>query len=405
MESATLSGPERTKIFITLIICAFSAMLGSAIVVPLLPVYVRNHGAGGVMIGAVFAAFSLSRTIFLPYFGRLSDRRGRRGLMLTGLLLYALCTIFYIISKEVPHIILTRAVQGIGAAMIWPLAAAYVGDMTPKGREGTYMGWFNMASFSGLACGPFIGGLINDLVGIEGAFISMGLITMVGFLMAVLFLPKKEVLRVAPKKRPQGIIMMLRSEPVLRGVFLFRFFYTICVALIWSFQPVYLDTYMGLKASWIGLLVSLNVGTAALLQAPLGSLADRVSRSKLIMVGALLQTVAITSLPFCRNLPELLAANLGFGLAGGFSLPAIQAVATDLGRARESMGGIMSVLLTGQSVGMLIGPLAGGVLYDLFDLHFIFMMSGIVALFSVAPVFYYLNPRRLAVFSADQSGK
>ncbi len=405
MKSSAMPESNRTKILLTLMISVFAAMLGSAIVVPLLPVYVRNHGAGGLMIGGVFAAFSLSRTIFLPYFGRLSDRRGRKRLLLAGLLLCALCTIFYILSKEVYHIILTRAIQGIGAAMIWPLAAAYVGDMTPKGREGTYMGWFNMASFSGMACGPFLGGIINDLVGIEGAFASMGLITMVGFFMVISFLPKEEIYRVVPKKKPKGTIQLLRSEPVLRGMFLFRFLYTICVALIWSFQPIYLDAFMGLKSSWIGLLVSLNVGAAAMLQAPMGRLADRVSRSKLIMIGAVLQTIAVTSLPFCRTLPELLAANLGFGLAGGFSLPAIQAVATDLGRARQSMGGIMAVLLTGQSVGMLIGPMAGGALYDLFDLHLIFMIAGGVALFSIAPVAHYLNPRLVAAFSADQSEK
>ena len=209
--------------------------MGAGIVVPLLPVYARNHGAGGLMIGAIFAAFSLSRTILLPYFGRLSDRRGRKNMLLLGMLLYALCTIFYIMSTEIYHLILTRALQGIGAAMIWPLAAAYVGDMTPKGREGTYMGWFNMASFSGLACGPFLGGIINDLAGIDGAFISMGVITMMGFFMALAFLPKKEIYRVKPSKKQKGTLRHLRSEPLLRGVFLFGF----CTPSAWPWSGLF----------------------------------------------------------------------------------------------------------------------------------------------------------------------
>ncbi len=402
MDPDLRSDPQRLKIFVTLLTTIFSTLLGAGIVVPLLPVYVRNHGAGGLMIGAVFASFSLSRTLLLPYFGRLSDRRGRKKLLVSGMLLYALCTVFYVMGTETYHIVLTRAFQGIGAAMVWPLAAAYVGDMTPKGREGAYMGWFNLASFAGLACGPFLGGIINDLSGINGAFISMGVISMLGFFMAVVFLPNKEVYRVKPKEKQKGTLRLLASEPVLRGMFLFRFLYTICVALIWSFQPVYLDAVMGLKSSWIGLLVSLNVAMAALMQAPMGRLADRVSRPGLIKIGALLQTVAICSLPFCRNLPELLIANLGFGLAGGFFLPALQAIATDLGRARKSMGAIMSVMLTGQSVGMLIGPMIGGVLYELVDFKTIFLIAGGVALFSLIPVFTLLNPDRIAASLADR---
>ena len=318
------------------------------------------------------------------------------------MLLYALCTIFYLLSTQTYHIILTRALQGVGAAMVWPLAAAYIGDLTPKGREGTYMGWFNLASFAGLACGPFLGGIINDLFGIDAAFIAMGVITLMGFFMALLFLPKEEVYRIKPREKQKGTLRLLSAEPVLRGVFLFRLLYSVCVSLIWSFQPVYLDASLGLKSSWIGLLVSLNVGTAAVLQAPMGRLADRVQRSRLIQIGAVLQTISICSLPFCRNLTELLAANLGFGLAGGFFLPALQAIATDLGRARQAMGGIMAVMLTGQSLGMLLGPMLGGILYEVTDFKSIFIIAGGVAASSLIPLFIYLNQSRLDASLADQ---
>ncbi|MEJ2097328.1 MAG: MFS transporter, partial [Deltaproteobacteria bacterium] len=77
------------KIFGTLFFSIFAAVTGVGIVVPLLPVYATELGASGLYIGFIFASFSLSRTMFLPYFGRLSDRKGRKKLIISGLLAYA----------------------------------------------------------------------------------------------------------------------------------------------------------------------------------------------------------------------------------------------------------------------------------------------------------------------------
>jgi len=398
----TESDPSRARILAALYLCTFASLLGAGLVAPLLPVYARHHGAGGLVIGAVFAAFSLSRTGLLPYFGRLSDQRGRRKLILIGLALYTGCTLIFIFSPNPYYIILGRFIQGGAAAMIWPIAAAYVGDLTPPGQEGTYMGRFNLATFSGLACGPFLGGLIKDLVGIEAAFMGMGVMSLAGLAVAWAFLPLEERFRARPLSRSPRTIRLLVTDRVLRGMFLFRFIYSVCVALTWSFQPILLDSSLGLSSFWIGLLVSLNVGTGAILQPPLGKLADRYSRPKLIQTGAVIQALALASLPFARTIPTLLAANLTLGLAAGFFLPALQAIATDLGRHRQTMGAVMSVLLTGQSLGMLVGPMLGGTLYEVIGIRTIFLLASGLALISLVPVLVYLRADRVAVSLAGR---
>ena len=123
------------KIFTTLFFSILAAVMGVGIVVPLLPVYAHDLGASGVYIGLIFGAFSLSRTFLLPYFGRVSDRKGRKPLIVTGLFAYALVSIAFILSSTVETLIALRFLQGIASAMIMPVSLAYVGDITPIGRE------------------------------------------------------------------------------------------------------------------------------------------------------------------------------------------------------------------------------------------------------------------------------
>jgi len=384
---------------------AFATMLGAGIVSPLLPVYAREHGAGGLLIGFIFASFSLTRTAFLPYFGRLSDRRGRRGLIVIGLCLYAVCSFLYAAAVNPAQLVLVRLLQGGAAAMVWPIAAAYVGDITPPGREGTYMGLFNLATYSGLASGPFIGGLIKDLINIQACFHTMGGMSLLGLGLAFVFLPQQEPFRTKPTGRSSRTLELLRRYPELRGAFLFRLLISVCIALSWSFQPLYLDAALGLPAAWIGLLVSLNVSVMALLQAPLGRLADRVDRRKLILIGALIQATCLSLLPLGRSLGPLLALNLGLGVASGIFMPALQAIVTSLGRLAGMIGAVMGLLFTAQSLGMLCGPMIAGALYEMAGFSTIFWVGGGLSVTSLIPLLVYLRPGQVSSSSVVRSGR
>ncbi len=87
--------------------------------------------SNGIAIGMIFGSFSLARTFFLPYFGRLSDRKGRKPFIITGLFSYALISMAFAFSDTVEMLILIRLFQGFASAMIMPVVQAYVGDITP----------------------------------------------------------------------------------------------------------------------------------------------------------------------------------------------------------------------------------------------------------------------------------
>lgn len=371
------------KIFGTLFFSIFAAVTGVGIVVPLLPVYARDLGASGLYIGFIFGAFSLSRTFFLPHFGRLSDRHGRKPLIVAGLFSYAVISIAFILSRGVETLILIRFVQGVASAMMMPVIQAYVGDITPPGREGLTMGVFNVSMFFGLSLGPLLGGLISDRFSLQAAFISMGLLALVGFLLSIGLLPPTRTERAVRSGRAPTPWRGLLKDRVIIGLFLFRFTYTACIGVIWGFLPVYAHDSFGLSSSSIGILIMLGVFVSGVIHTPMGYVADRCNKQLLVTVGGLVIAYAVAAFVWADGFAGLFVASLLFGLGGGVAMPAHMAVAVIKGAACGAMGSVMALMTMAHSMGMLCGSLLAGVVMDLLQLRLAFVTGAGIMLVGV----------------------
>ncbi|MBC2711545.1 MAG: MFS transporter [Desulfosarcina sp.] len=366
------------KIFGTLFFSIFAAVTGVGIVVPLLPVYAHDLGASGLYIGLIFGAFSLSRTFFLPYFGRLSDIKGRKPFIITGLFFYAVISVAFILSTGVESLIGIRFIQGIASAMIMPVVQAYVGDITPKGKEGWVMGLFNMSLFIGLSAGPLIGGVIKDRFSLQGAFICMGTMSIVGFVLSLVFLPPRAEERVVKKGRPPVGWLKILTDRTIAGLFFFRLAYTACIGIIWSFLPVFADMEFSVSASGIGILVMLGVFVSGVMHVPMGWLADQLNRKAMIILGGLVTTGAVYAFTHANGFQDMFWASVVFGIGGGISMPALMAAAVLQGNRSSAMGSVMALLTVGHSLGMLIGSLLAGVMMDWFQLRQAFVLGALI---------------------------
>ncbi|MCP4746345.1 MAG: MFS transporter [Desulfobacteraceae bacterium] len=375
------------KVFAILFFSLFATITGVGIVVPLLPVYAHDLGAAGLYIGLIFGAFSLSRTFFLPYFGRLSDRKGRKPLILYGLLAYTLVSVTFVISSSVIHLIVIRFFQGIASAMIMPVVQAYVGDITPSGKEGTTMGLFNMSLFFGLSIGPVAGGVLNDNFGLNATFICMGVLSLAGFFLCVLFLPPTASEAAVRKGQPPVKWTVIIGDPVISGLFVFRLAYTASIGIIWGFLPVLADLQFGLDSSQIGVLVMLGVLISGAIQFPMGCAADRWNCKVLVIAGGVVSAAAIYTYYWARTPADLYIASIIFGLGGGMSMPALMAVAVRKGHKTNSMGSVIAILTMSHSLGMLLGSLFAGLMMDWFELRDSFRMGAVIMIIGVA-VFY-----------------
>ncbi len=372
--------PINIKIFTTLFLAIFFTTLGVGLVVPLLPVYAHELGAGAFQVGLVFAAFSLTRSMFVPYFGKLSDKKGKKPFLTTGLFIFFFLSILYTYSKNIETLILLRLGQGFASAMVLPVAQAYIGIMTPPQKEGRVMGLFSISLYGGLSIGPLLGGVVKDWYSINASFLSMGALCLLGFVLCLLFLPREDVLQ---KSNPSGSgkpksYLAIVKTPAIFSLFTFRICFTTCIGIIWTFLPLFANTMLDLSSSAIGFVIMINVFIAGLLQAPMGYIADRFSKKIMVTAGGVLAIISLLCLNYATSFNGLVIANGIFGLAGGISLPAIMALGIIEGRKTRAMGSIMGILTLAHSLGMLVGPLLAGIIIDVFSMETIFITGAAI---------------------------
>jgi len=384
------------KTFATLSFSVFATAIGVGIVVPLLPIYAHELGASGLEIGMIFGAFALSRTIFLPLFGRLSDTKGRRTFIVPGLFLYALISLAFTFSTNTGSLIVIRLFQGVASAMLMPVIQAYVADITPPGQEGRMMGLYSMFVLFGLSVGPLAGGLTKDLFGLQSSFLAMGLLALVGFFMCITWLPPVHSEPAAASTREPVPWRELLGDRTLAGLFFVRFAYVVCIGIIWGFVPLYASIEFPLSGASIGALITVGIVVSGSLNAPMGYLADRIDKRLMVAGGGLLAGYAMLSFQWASNYTDLVVASVLFGLGGGTGMPAVMAMATRRGQGSDAMGSVMALMTMAHSLGMLAGALLGGVMMDLYQLRFVFP-AGSAVIVSGVIVFVVLTLRSRSV--------
>lgn len=363
----------KRRVFIVLFFSIFSSMLGVGIIVPLLPIYAESLGASGLWIGVIFSGFSISRSIFMPIVGRWSDKAGRKIFIAIGLFIYSISSLGYILSDSVAELVTVRLIHGFSAAMIIPIAFAYIGDISPKDAEGGYMGTFSVSLFAGLGLGPILGGLLKDQFGFNADFYAMGCLCFLAFFLVLTLLPELHLHREIEHPRP--FIQILRS-PVTKGLVIFRFTNALARGLLLSFVPLFAHGALELSSSQIGIILSSNILLTSVLQAPLGYVSDRFSRRGLVFWGSLWFGLGVVLIPHVRSFGQILALNIFLGSMGALPLPAANALVVEEGR-RHGMGAMMAIFNLSMSLGLATGPILGGIIADLGGLAPIFYLGGI----------------------------
>ncbi len=365
------------KVFPILALSIFSSLLGAGIIIPLLPIYAENLGATGIWLGIISAGFFASNAIVTPIFGRLSDRKGRKLFISVGLLCYTIISASFIWADTVPQLVLIRFLQGIAGGMILPIAQAYIGDISPEGEEGKWMGYFNAAFFTGFGIGPLVGGTLTEHFGMTTAFALMSGLNLLAFLTVTIFLPEIKERKTASSPRP-SFIKMGRSAMV-KGLFSYRLSSALGRGAFATFLPIFAALYLGLSPSLIGVLLAANLLLMSLLQVYSGNIADRFNRRALIVAGSLINLAYLALIPLTDSFGQLLAICILGGLGGAISLPAASALTVEEGR-KFGMGSTIAIFSIAFSIGMTIGPLLAGMIADFADINSVFYFAAAMGL-------------------------
>jgi MFS family permease len=249
-----------------------------------------------------------------------------------------------------------------------------------------------MSLFIGLSVGPLIGGVIHDHFGMQVSFGCMGFLAMVGFLLSLGLLPPTAAERVTNRPHSLKSWRALLTDRDIFALFVFRLSYTICIGIIWTFLPVMADAEFALSGSAIGVLIMLGVFISGSIHIPMGIVADRVNKRRMVVIGGLVVVYSVWSFQRATGFADLVLAQVLFGIGGGAAMPALMAMAVSKGSRSDSMGSVMAILTVGHSSGMLLGSLLGGFLMDWFDLRWAFPIGAALMLGCLA-VFYGAGAR------------
>jgi DHA1 family multidrug resistance protein-like MFS transporter len=374
------------KIFPILGLSIFSSMIGIGIIAPLLPIYASNLGATGVWIGVIFAGYAISRTIILPFVGKVSDRRGRKPVLSVGLLLFAITSFAYVLAGNVVTLFVIRLLQGVAAGLVQPVAQAYIGDIAPEGEEGKWMGIFNATYLIGWGCGPLMGGILTDYYGMDSAFYVMGGLNVLAFLGVSIFLP--EVVHRGKETTQTSSLKGMISSKTMRGLFGFQVGDAAHRGIVQTFLPVFGGMTLGLSTSLIGTIMSVLVIGAGVFQIFTGRLADRFNRKIVVIVGSLGILVSMLLVPRAVGFWSVMLF-LGIAIIGdATALPSASALAIQEGR-KYGMGASMAMFNMGMGVGMSVGPILAGLAADLWGVEFAFYFMAALMLACVIVFSWY----------------
>jgi multidrug resistance protein len=371
--------------FAVVVSTMFISMLGMGIVVPLLPIYADHMGASALEIGLISAGFSIGLMVFLPLMGKFSDRFGRRVFLCSGLAGLTIASFGFIWAQTPLHLIIVRFFQGFSATMHLPVAQAYLGDITPEGEEGRWMGYFNAILFSGMGVGPLFGGVLTDLFGMNTAFLVMAALNLLGLVSTIIFLP--EVAKKTPVQKQFTSFAYLRKSAILKGTFAFRMAIGFGTASFMTFLPIFASSNIGLSTSLIGMILASRM-PVSLVQSFSGTLADRYNRRIIVIIGSACALIATALLPAGRTFWALLAL-YGFATFGAaFALPAATAYVVEEGRV-FGMGASMALFMMAMQIGTGVGPILLGVVVDLFGIGSAFFSGAGILLIGICIFIWY----------------
>ena len=180
-------------------------MICSGMIYSIFSLYLRELGMSLTQIGIVYTASSISGIIFAPVFGRLSDKIGRKPIIILSMASFSLVFLLYSLSRSFLHILPVLILEGGMWAAFGAVTPAFVADIAKERERGEYMGIYNQAWYTGWAIGPFLGGFLADSIGFRLSYIICSIVLLVGLFLVMTFVREEgEERRIVNERRRQN---------------------------------------------------------------------------------------------------------------------------------------------------------------------------------------------------------
>ncbi|MCG7247710.1 arabinose ABC transporter permease [Corynebacterium sp. HMSC06G04] len=364
---------------------AFIIALGYGIIAPLLPQFVVSFDVSMAAAGMVVSIFSASRLIFAPGAGKLVDKFGSRWVYLTGLFTVAITTALVAVAQEYWHIVLFRALAGIGSTMFTVSAMGLIVKLSPPTIRGKCSATYATAFLLGNIIGPLLGASLA-FMGFRWPFVLYGAGVALAAVVVWVLMPSLSRDGSAGAALPPMKLSEAWHDTAYRAVLTSNFAQGwINMGVRVSVLPLFAAAvfHNGAAASGFALAV-FAAGNAAVLQFS-GRWADIYGRRPMILIGLVGTGVFVGLMGLADTIPTLLIVSAFAGAASGLINPAQTAAIGDVVGNKRSGGQVLSTFQMAGDFGQILGPIVVGGLADYFGFAKAFAVcAGVAAMGLVA---------------------
>lgn len=366
---STDRNPNRKKSILILSFTLLVVMLGFGIVIPIMPFYMEELGAGGTELGLLVAVYAIARLIFGPLWGRLSDRIGRKPILMIGIFGYGITMILFGLATKLWMLFIFRALSGVLSSATSPTTMAYVSDSTTEKNRGSGMGTLGAAIGIGTVLGPGLGGALANESLTTPFFIAGGL-AILALILVWILLPEslsqeaREFEKVTPRtgysvqiwkdflSGPIGILLLMAFLVSYATITFFSIF-----GLYASVKFNYGPQEVGIMMMVIGLISALAQGAMT------GPLTRLWGESFIIKVTLASTAIGFIGLSLANTYVSFLVAIGIFTLATALLTPAVTSLTSK--RAKMQQGITMGISNSFMSLARIIGPAFVGLVFDI----------------------------------------
>jgi DHA1 family tetracycline resistance protein-like MFS transporter len=345
----------------------FIDLIGFGIIIPLLPLYAKQFGASGFTVGLLLMSYSLMQFFFAPMWGRLSDKIGRRPVLLISLAASAAGYAIWGFSTSLAMLFVSRIVAGFGNANL-AVAQAYIADVTPEEFRAQGMGMIGAAFGLGFVLGPAIAGIAIGF-GVHPnmlGFVAAGF-SLVDLIFTATCLPEPE-----NRKGKAHDVFSLGADFFFNTIADKKFSLSLFIIFISTFAFANMETTLVLLTSqYYNLTMAQNsylfAGLGLVMVVIQGGLIRQLSKkypdAQLVSIGTALIAIGLVLTPATHSFVVLCIALIILATGSGINNPSNSSLLSKLSPSDET-GGVMGIGQSMSTLGRILGPMAGGFLFD-----------------------------------------
>lgn len=388
---------KKSALFL-IFLTVFIDLLGFGILIPILPSFAKKElGVDEAAIGIAIAIYSFVQFLFNPFFGKLSDKHGRKPVIVISLFLNAIGYILFAYTQSYIMLLISRIIAGIGGSSIG-VAQAYIADVTTKENRSKGMGLIGAAFGLGFVFGPLIGGFLAEYGYMITGFAAAGF-SLLAFLLTLIYLPESNLNREVSvqKKRTlfdiQGTKKIL-SRPELFILVLLFFILTFSFANIYgTFALLGIQVY-GFTDLQNGYMFGIVGLTSAIVQGGLIGYVNKImSKKYIIIIGAFLIMITLALIPYGQTFLGLAIISVVLSYGTGTLQPTILSLISEVTSDAEQ-GITLGINQSFSAFARVLGPLWGGFAFEFLGYPFPFL-TGAVFTFLIFLLSVFYLPKKI----------